>query len=198
MASQLEQAYKNFEKMKPAQRKDLDDALSFLTIAKMPTEQGARNRELLKTQPLDPSAVKAIGAYKAFRFKLAHSPMDASQRNMMKLQNVPDSEIDAVDSKDKWENDQLNTFTDLIPATDAKVMEPEVITASVPKKKAAPKMERVVPVRSMEAAPAGVEGAPLAGPPPAAPAPVLYAAPPEVNQEYKPIGAMLNQGGQIV
>ena len=212
MPSQLEIAYANFDKMKPAQKKELDDALAFLTNAQMPTTTGAQNREMLKKQPINPDSLRAIGAYRAYKFKLEHKP-DEQGAQMMRLKGVPDAEIAKVNSREKWEQDQLGSFDQLATMIKPHEMAAENITASAQKSKPKPRAEkmdlvRAVPAATPVAAPpamAGAEGAPMpvASPQPQA-VPVapqtegtlpLYSTAPVLEDKRLPLGAQL--GGQI-
>lgn len=196
MAGDLQRAFAAFEKMPPEKRRQLDEALSFMTTAQMPTEQGARHRGMLAEQEIDPQALRVLGAYRAYRFKLAHQPMDERKRAMLRLQQVPDDEIARLDSPDRWEQEQLGTFEPLMAMvkSDRVEMPAEKVTAKPPPKatrtkgKPAPKTEGAAPTLPA-ATPAPAEPMPQPQPQLGQPQPVMYAAPPV--DERLPLGAIL-------
>lgn len=185
MAGQFDDLFARFANLPQAKRRELDAALSFMEQARMPTEQGKKNRTILAQEGVDPDKVQMMGAYAAFKYGLQHQPMDAMHRQLLQLQGVPPEKIAQMDSREKWESDQLNRFDPLMRIVQNVKpnieMQPEEITAApTPKKsaKAKPKVSPPVPAPSLPqgapaATPAAVvplQAAPLlAAPPPAAP-----------------------------
>lgn len=161
MPSQLEIAYSNFAKMKPAQLKELDEGLNFLVQAQAATKKGHENRQQLYMNPPDPAAVKMLAAYKAYKFKAEQKPVDERQAALMRLKGVPDTEIAKLNSREKWESDQLGAFDKLQALLKPDVtFADETITASA-KKTPKPKAEKMDMVRAVSSKPAE---APLAAP----------------------------------
>lgn len=172
---QFEQLFAKFAALPNDKRRELDDALSFMETARMPTEQGAKNRGMLAQNRPDPANVRLLGAYAAYRYKISHQPMDERKRQIAQLQGVPADVIAKQDSVETWEEGQFNRFAPVLallddaPKNKADIeMQPEQITAAAKPKKAKPKPP----------APKPEGGAPSMMPPPNAAAPVPIVAPP--------------------
>jgi hypothetical protein len=204
--SELETAFANFKKMDKKKLAELDDALAFVLKAKMPTSDGAVYRAMLADNPPDPASLKAVSAYYAYKGKLEHKPMDEKKRTLLRLNKVPEGEIANLDSREKWESDQLAFFAPLAEQVSRQAaqrpksmeMPAEEVTAKAPKAKTA---HRPAPKHTAapkpEGAPAMAAPAPMAAPMPmpapmSAPAPqgMLIAAPPAAVPQALPSLAM--------
>lgn len=179
MAGKFTELFAKFDKLPEAKRREFDNVLAFLETARMPTEQGARNRGILQTQPLDPNNVRLMGAYAAYRYKLNHQPMDTQKRKLAQLAGVPEDEIAKQDSVEKWEADQFGRFDKLMQLVKPPEMQPEVITGNVPKKK--PAKPKPMPATAPKAATTGEQ--PSSGAPPATPSSAPAAAPQPVSEQ---------------
>src|SRR5688572_17631794 len=112
--SQFQDLFAKFAALPENKRRELDEALSFMETARLPTNQGALNRGMLADQKPDPESVRMLGAYAAWRYKLAHQPMDQRKRQIAQLQGVPPEEIARQESVEKWEADQFGRFNDVM------------------------------------------------------------------------------------
>lgn len=195
MAGELDSAFAKFKALPKAKLAELDDALAFVTTAQMPTQKGANNRAILAGHPIDPDSMKALAAYRAYKFKLEHAPLADKDKALMRLGRVPDDEIARLDSREKWEQDQLTHFNplmDLINNTKpvgATEMSAESITAKAPRAKPRP-----APAPASAAGPEGAPSSPMmSGPPmptaPIAPGPLLDTSSPVMTIGGQPIAA---------
>ncbi len=183
MASELDTAFGNFEKMPDEQRRQMDKTLSFLEIATTATAQGARNRELMREQGVSPDALKAMAAYRAYKYKMKHEGMGSRDKALMRLQGVPDQEIERLGSRAKWEADTIGHYDKLSAMTRPTFeMSPETIVGDEQQKKQKrqPKQAQTPAVMPQPAAaPPPTQGAPAQAAPAAAPMPV--AAPGQIG-----------------
>jgi hypothetical protein len=172
MASDLETAFGNFERMPEEQRRQMDKTLSFLEVATTATPQGARNRELMREQGVSPEALKAMAAYRAYKYKMKHEAMPSRDKAMLRLQGVPEQEIERLDSREKWEAGTLGHYEKLGAMTRPTFdMEPETILGDEPKQKPKAKKQaaKSAPMPAVVPPPAEGAPAPAAGPAMAAP-----------------------------
>jgi hypothetical protein len=212
--SELETAFANFKKMDKKKLAELDDALAFVLKAKMPTSDGAVHRAMLADNPPDPASLKAVAAYYTYKSKLEHKPMDEKKRNLMRLSKVPESEIANLDSREKWESDQLSFFAPLaeqvsreaaqrpksmeMPAEEVTAKAPKAKTAhkpapkptATPKPEGAPAMAAPAPTAAPMSAPMP-QGMLIAAPPTAVPQAVPSLALPPIAENKLPLGAQL-------
>jgi hypothetical protein len=120
----------DFKKLSDEQRKNYDEALSFLEIANSPTPQGAQHRAQLQQMGLPQSKLREVAAYRAWKYGL-DKPTEYDPKRLAGLGT--DSKTAAAAARQIHEETQARLMGafDKFAAEEKKPieMEPEKVTA---------------------------------------------------------------------